>query len=243
MPTQQQNYGEVDLDEMQKEWEATAKRQPVMKLQEGRNVLRVLPPPAGERRPFKVFWVHAVGSGTKNFRSFQCPEKTLNEPCKACEKVSDLYRTGNAADREVANKMRVKREAFCNVIDMLHPEKGVQVLRLAEGTYRDLLGFMVGDEKTGEPGVNFTHPVTGTTVIIEREGTERNTKYKCSLGRSGAKPLANMAWLEQMHDLSEFVRAMPADQVVALLNGEVAAPPRELPAQGPGNIADDPDLA
>lgn len=241
MPTQQ-NYGEVDLDEIKTEWESTAQRKSTLKLQEGRNVLRVLPPPVGDKRPFKVFWVHGVGSGA-NFRSFQCPEKTLNEPCPACEKVSELYRTGVQADREMANKMRAKREAYCNVVDMAHPEKGVQVLRVAEGTYRDLLGFMVPDDKTGEPGINFTHPITGMRVIIERTGTDRNTKYKCTLSAAGAKPLENMEWLEQMHDLNNYVRAMPAEQVVALLEGRPSEPTsRELPPQQPGSIADDPDL-
>lgn len=237
-------YGEVDLDEMKTEWESTAQRKPTLKLQEGRNVLRILPPPPGEKRPFKVFWVHGVGDKS-DFRSFQCPEKTLGQPCPACEKVSELYRTGNGVDREAANKMRVKREAYCNVVDMAHPEKGVQVLRLAEGTYRDLLGFMVPDDKTGEPGVNYTHPITGMNVIINREGTDRTTKYKVELGRSGPKPIADMKWLEQMHDLSNFVRAMPAEQVVALLEGRQPDAPRQLPAgeaAGPGSIADDPDL-
>ena len=237
----QQLYGEVDLDDIKGEWESTKSNKPTMKLQEGRNVLRILPPPPGEKRPFKVFWVHGVGEGS-SFRSFQCPDKTLGEPCPACEKVSALYRSGNEADRQMANRMRVKREAYCNVVDMTHPEKGVQVLRVAEGTYRDLLGFMVPDDKTGEPGVNYTHPTTGMNVIIHREGVDRQTKYKCELGRTGPKPLQDMKWLEGMHDLSGYVRAMPADQVVALLEGrDTEFPPKELPAGG--SIADDPDLS
>lgn len=235
-------YGEVDLEEAKREYESTAQRKKAVKLQEGRNVLRILPPPPGDRRPFKVFWVHGVGSGS-NFRSFQCPDKTLQQPCPACDKVSELYRTGNAADREMANKMRAKREAYCNVVDVTHPEKGVQVLRLAEGTYRDLLGFMVPDERSGEPGVNYTHPITGMNIIINREGTDRNTKYKCELSRSGAKPLADMKWLEQMNDLTDYVRAMPAEQVVALLEGRDGDfSPKELDAPKAGSIADDPDL-
>lgn len=236
-----QNYGDIDIDDIRQEYDSTAQRK-TMKLREGKNTLRVLPPPPGEKRPFKVFWVHGIGEGA-SFRSFQCPEKTLGQPCPACDKVSELYRTGNEHDRELANRMRAKREAYCNVVDMLDQEKGVQVLRVAEGTYRDLLGFMIPDEKTGEPGVNYTHPVTGVNVIINREGTGRTTKYKCELGRTGPKPLQNMAWLDQMQDLSNFVRAMPAQQVVALLNGGGAEEPRKIEASSrPGSIADDPDL-
>src|SRR5690348_797948 len=101
----QANYGEIDLDDIRGEYESTAQRKKVMKLQEGRNTLRVLPPPVGEKRPFKVFWVHGIGDGA-SFRSFQCPEKMLQQHCAACEKVSALYRTGNPHDRELANKMR-----------------------------------------------------------------------------------------------------------------------------------------
>jgi hypothetical protein len=237
------NFGEVDMDEMRGEYEATAQRKKAMKLQEGRNTLRVLPPPVGEKRPFKVFWVHGIGNGS-GFRSFQCPEKTLGENCPACDRVSALYRTGNPADRELANRMRAKREAYCNVVDILHQDKGVQVLKLAEGTYRDLLGFMVADEKTGEPGVNFTHPINGMNVVIHREGTDRNTKYKCELSRTGPKPLANMDWLNQMNDLTNYVRSMPAEQVVALIEGRELDPdPKQIEAASkPVSIDQDPDL-
>lgn len=240
------NYNDIDLEEAKREYESTAKRTPVMKLAEGRNVLRILPPAKdGGKLPFKVFWVHSVNSGTPNFRSFICPDKTLGENCPACDKVSELYRTGSEADRQVANKMRAKREAYCNVVDMAHPDKGVQVLRLAEGTYRDLLGFMVGDDKLGEPAVNYSHPVTGMNVIINREGSDKNTKYKCELSRGGPKPLADMGWLDKMHDLKDFVRAMPAEQVVAILEGRAERhEQRQLPAgdSTPGDIGDDPDL-
>lgn len=243
-----QTWEDPDLDEMKTEYETanSFKRLPTYEMVVGRNVLRVLPArkDSGTKNPFKKFWMHEINSGTPNYRAFQCPQETLGQACPACEKVSELYRTGNEADKVLANKMRVKVKAYANVVDMAHPEKGVQVLRVSEPTYRDLVGFMVADDKTGEPGVNYTHPIKGMSVIVNREGTGQKTKYKCELSRAGSKPLGDMAWLDQMHDLSEAERAMAAEQVLALLNGDGADAPKDEPRRLPpqGSIEDDPDL-
>jgi hypothetical protein len=242
-------YGEVDMSEVEKEHANDSRgRLPIFKLHEGRNTLRFLPPAKGRTKPWEIFWVHGVGEGP-SFRSFQCPEKMLGEPCPFCARVSDLYRTGNPIDKKAANKMRAKQEAYANVVDMQNPDKGVQVLKLAEGTYRDVRGLMVGDPKSGEDGKNFTHPDTGMNVFITREGTGEHTKYKSiGLSPNGAKPIVNRAWLGQLHDLTSAVRALDAEQVVALLEGGGAQ--RQLTADdGPPvdraptrSVADDPDL-
>ena len=242
-------YGEVDMGEVEKEHANDSRgRLPIFKLREGRNTLRFMPPAKGKTKPWEIFWVHGVGSG-QSFRSFQCPEKMLGEACPFCAKVSELYRTNNKADKDQANRMRAKMEAYANVVDMQDPEKGVQVLKLAEGTYRDVRGLMVGDPKSKEDGVNFTHPEKGMNVFITREGTGEHTKYKSiGLSPNGAKPIANREWLSKMHDLTTAVRALDAEQVVALLEGGGAQ--RQLPAGDDApispppsrSVADDPDL-
>ncbi len=245
MSEQQIEYGEVDLGEVEKEHrEARSGRLPIFKLREGKNTLRFMPPRAGETKPWKVFWVHGIGNGA-DFRSFQCPEKMLGEACPVCAQVSALYRTGNEADKKAANKLRAKQEAYANIVDMQNPDVGVQVLKMAEGTYREVMGLMVGDAKSGEAGVNFTHPDKGMNVFITRTGTGEFTKYTgISISPNGPKPLVNREWLGKMHDLNTAVRAMPAEQVLALLGDSGGQ--RQLPAAetvAPSrSVADDPDL-
>ncbi len=242
----QQTWEDVDMEEMGKEHASLGRGLPVLKLKVGTNIFRVLPARtgSGSKNPFVKFWVHGIGEGS-SFRSFQCPYNTLGASCPVCDKVSALMRTGNEADRQAADRIKAKLEVYCNVIDMKDQDKGVQVLRCAEGTYRDLLGFMV-PKSADEPAVNFTNPMTGMNVLIEREGEGKKTKYKTSLSRSGPKPLPDLSVLEKMHDLSKAVRAMPAEQVVALLEGrDTEFPAKQLEA-GNGkvsSIADDPDLA
>lgn len=243
---QSQYFQDVDMDEAAKEYDEgkAARGLKTTKLKEGKNVGRVGPPRPGNKLPFTKFWVHGVGEGT-SFRSFQCPEKHLGQACSACEEVSRLFRTGNALDREIANKMRVKVEAYCNWLDMSDVQAGWQVLRLAEGTYLDLMAFMKGAPEKDEPAVNFSHPVTGRNVVIVREGTNKQTRYKCSLGASGPKPLPEGVSLAEMKDLSQAVRAMPAEQVAGLMAGGPVPTDHQLGGQGQsagGSIADDPDL-
>lgn len=244
---QSQYYAETDMNEAAKEYDEgkAARGLKATKLKDGRNVGRVGPPRPGCKLPFTKFWVHGIGEGP-NFRSFQCPDKHLGQSCSACDEVSRLFRTGNALDREQANKMRVKLEAYCNWLDMSDIAAGWQPLRLAEGTYLDLMAFMKGDPAKDEPAVNFSHPVTGRNVVIMREGQGKNTRYKCSLGASGPKPIPENVNLADMKDLSGAVRAMEASQVASLMSGgsEPAPAERQLPAQAgqSGSIADDPDL-
>jgi hypothetical protein len=248
---QQQDYAETDMDEAAREYdEGKASRGlKTTKLKEGKNVGRIGPPRPGNKLPFTKFWVHGVGEGT-NFRSFQCPDKHLGQPCSCCDEVSRLFRTGNTLDREQANKMRVKVEAYCNWLDMADIAAGWQPLRLAEGTYMDLLALMKGSPALDEPACNYSHPVTGRNVIIDRQGTGKQTRYKCSLGASGAKPIPPGVSLADMKDLSQAVRAIAAEQVAGLLSGGQSSPDRQLagsPEDGisgsqAGSIADDPDL-
>lgn len=255
---QQYDYDEVDEEELQKDHEATGSKRPkTMPLEEGNNTLRFLPPRKGQTSIGTKFYVHEWGQDA-TYRSWLC-EGDGDPGCAWAEK---LKLQPSQADQDAYYRLKRKLEVYLDVINMAHKEAGTQVLRLKENQYHDLIGLSVDDPKSGEPGCKFWKVETGRNVIIERVGSGKKTRYKIRIGN--APPISldtpakgmTMDWLNQRKVHSEYVRAMPAERVRAMLEGADEeedengyTPPKRLnkagdvsAPKGPGTIADDPDL-
>ena len=209
-----------------------------LKLKAGRNVIRVVPRDTPEET-FLSYRQHYIKNGDKAL-SFKCP----GPACPACAYANKLRRTGNPADYEAAKEFFAKDRILVNVIDRSEPEKGVQVLGIGKGLYKELLELQADPDT----GVNYIHPVRGYDVIITREGTGKfDTKYKAKV-MPKASPLGEMEWLEQTYDLSKFAKEVPLEEINAAVNGDgapfidVSVPPKRLgapPARKAPSVADE----
>jgi hypothetical protein len=215
-------WGSYDASTAKAEKEEMAKGgggQDFMKLQAGRNVVRVLPPAPGKRSPFRVVHQHFVRLPTSpNPVVFVCPRMETKSECPLCTQAGRLRSSGNEADREKAWELMPKRRVFCSVIDRANPEAGPKVLAFGKMVHEELVSLRE-DEDTGG---DFSHPLTGYDVIILREGTGKNdTSYKVRRAK-GETPLSPDAaemdrWADAMPDLDQFGKVKPLEEIMLAL--------------------------
>jgi hypothetical protein len=187
-----------------------------MKLGVGESVVRFLPPTPDKKTPFRVVWTHYV-PGAQPPVSFACPQKEANELCPYCEKADQYRKTGNKVDYDKVGKLLPRRRVYANVVDMNNPDKGVQVLAFGKDIHEQLVKIRQRSESRG--GGNFSHPIDGFDIIIERTGTgQYDTEYEVVAARDKTK-LANLAWIEQQLNLDVYGDVKSYEEIVAMLGG------------------------
>jgi len=235
MSTALAKYGTTDLGalraaQMQLVEDSASSRAQFMKLVEGANQVRILPPwDPKMRSPFYELWLHYIRSSADpqgKGKPVACPLKMRkSKTCVACADVRRRFDTGSPADEQVAKALRSTRRVYANVVNMLDPSKGVQVLDFGTMLYEKFLNRMLGaPSDTGVPDVaalgDISHPELGYTMVIDRKGTKQfDTKYELRAARSPS-PIADPAWLTQLHDLSTIVAYRDNDYIRAVLAGE-----------------------
>ena len=111
------------------------------------------------------------------------------------------------------------------------PDAGVQILPFGWTIHNRLMEIRENVRKGG----NFTHPVSGRVVIINRTGQGFSTRYEVSVDTQAAE-LENYDWIDEQHDLAELI-SLPtaedeqmADSAIEVLTGHsdtAAALPRQ----------------
>jgi hypothetical protein len=189
-----------------------------LKVEVGKNKLRILPPAVGEDSPFRVVPQHAVEVPGKQWpMRFQCPGKG----CPACAESQRLSRTGNPKDRESAYQIGIKQRVFATVINRKEPERGPLVWEFGKKVHDQLKKLRLNEDAGGD----FCDPYNGFDVIIERTGTKKeDTVYTVFPARNSTKLAEDeeqMAeWLDNRPDLDKFAKIMTVDDVRRLLRGD-----------------------
>ena len=211
-------FGSYDLEEAKREKAELNSGSNFLKLRQGRNVLRILPPPVGRKSPFVRVWQHFFNvPGKEKAASFTCPRMMAKKHCPACAKADELKASGNPADKALANDMFARKRVYANVVDRSAPELGVQIFAF---------GKMVDDAlvslREDDPDEDFTHPIEGFDVIVERSGTGKmDTKYSVrgARNRSQLAPSAQEMneLIESMPDLAKFGQVPDAAALAEML--------------------------
>lgn len=235
-------YGEWGDDAVQQDADASsAGSTAYMKLVEGDNVVRFLPPKIGRPSPLAVTYVHYVDLPTGDKVQFNCPRMMAKRSCIVCAKGDQLRSSRNAADQKMGKKLFPRLRVYANVIDRNAERKGVQILGFGKGVMEDLTAIRQNPRKGG----NFTHPETGRDIIITRKGTGQfDTEYDVSPDIS-ASPLHHDPgqadeWLEMSYDLDQFLTVLSDEEIRAKVRGEEAEP---APQRNAGRIAGRPAQA
>lgn len=241
-------YGNFSIDTMNKQ-SAVADAlggADFLKLVEGANVLRFLPPLEGQDSPFRITAMHYIDAvpGLPNKKLvFACPQHELKQACPACQRAAELSRSLNPIDREQGKKFAAGLRIYANVIDRNNPDAGPRVLAFGKQIW-DQLKSILNNPRSGG---NFLDPTEkGFDIVINRKGTGQfDTEYTCLPDRNNSPLHVDDAIAQEIidmqHDLESHVTPIVPEELVAAWHaaalrapqGGGAAPAgRQLPAAG-----------
>lgn len=200
-------YGSFDLEEMQD----AAKDLPTgstnyFEPRQGKNVVRFMPPPVGKKAT-KIWYKHWFEMGGER-KQVICTKFQFNQPCPICDKGAKLRSTGNKVDAKKARAFEPQSAVYANIVDMVDPEKGVQLWRISPGLFKDIMAAI---DNAGV-GKTFAHPEKGFNIVFTRTGESKKTKYKGHTVQREASELPGwQELLPQQMDL-ETVEQAPSDE-------------------------------
>jgi cell division septation protein DedD len=217
--------GEVDLEIIASEYEKTRSesgmRDEYVRLVEGDNVLRFLPPKPGEKIPWVRAMVHRIpGSNPKGQdksgwdKRVICLQGTLGpngekRRCPICDLREHLDASGIPSNVALAKQIRAKPSIWAEVINLTTPDeeaKGIQIFNYSSMIDEGLVGLL-----TGRYAFNYLHHINGAPVLIQREGAGMATRYK-GIRTLDRCPI-DISVLRDRKDLSRFVRPPTPDQL------------------------------
>ena len=246
-------YTDVDPEVFKRNQEAAAARRTWMSAEyyqpqigtlekKGRNVIRLMPPHENMKGDaFIVVKMHFFPSTTigKNGRPVPIAINCLSEwaeECDGCKHVDRLFADAkNEDDPEAqavltrqAKDQRSKIRAFTQLVDMDHPEKGVQRYAFPGDLENKLRMCFHDDENQFR---NIAHPKTGRDIILtiwKKPGTDFNDFD--AKPKEAATNLRDMDWLDKIEDLALLRQKPSKEDMLKAIRGE--RPTSALPTTG-----------
>jgi hypothetical protein len=142
---------------------------------EGRNRIRILPPWSEEaaeagRYFFETAFHYGIGPDD---RTMPCPLAAgVRDTCFLCSLANSLKKSSDEDDQAEAKDLFPKRKYLMNIVDIAHPEKGVQVWSAGVKAMRQV-HYYVRDREYGD----ITDLEDGYDLIVEKTGSGINTEY------------------------------------------------------------------
>lgn len=195
-----------------------------LKIGEGRHVLRFLPPKVGQRSPFTKVWQHFINMpGRPDPIRFLCPAKEAKKFCPVCKKAQQLIDSSKESDRKKGFDIRAKRRIYANVIHRDQEEEGVQIFAFGVMIYKALTAIAADEDAGGD----FTDPITGFDIVVERKGTGLNTEYDVRPSRRSSE-LGNMDWLAEAPSHAHLLKVPTLDEIKGMFaEGQSEPEPEE----------------
>jgi len=176
----------------------------------GLNHVRFMPPWAADQKRFwfetTVHW--AVGPG----RTVVHCNRDIGQPCFLCDEVARLQESGHPGQVKLAEDMGASTRILFNIVDMDHPEQGVQLFESGPQIFEQVVTYF-GDPEWGD----MSDPDKGYIITIDR--TEQSPQYyQVRPGReTGA--IKDRGWLENLQDLSKIRKVLTFEQQQAVYTG------------------------
>ena len=208
-------YSSFSLEDAEKEEAALAEmnKGKFHKLHNGKNKVRFLPAKLGAQVFVKASQHFVQVGSMERGVSFNCPRKMANQPCLVCNDAEFLGATGSSVDYDLAGKLFANFRVYGNVIDREHPEIGPVTLAFGKKVYDELIKI----RKDEADGGDFTDPVEGFDIIIEKSGELLNTRYAVRPSNKGSTPLGDNTWIDIQADLSRYARVPTTEELATLL--------------------------
>lgn len=195
----------------------------VWKPHEGMNTIRVLPPLAAMRTPYRVTYAHNIDVPGVGNVFFVCPRMEAKAPCPACTFGAQLTQSKARQDQDRAKSFNPRRLVHTRIVDRENEDQGVQVYRFGVMVH-DGMRKLWDNPKWGD----FAHPTSGYDLTVIQTKEANGIKYtvqptpRCPLSDDAAQMLA---WHEQACaiDLERFVRVLTPDEIAAKMRGDRVA--------------------
>lgn len=182
----------------------------VYKPRAGTNKIDIIPFIDADGRAQYVFeYYQHIGVGIDNERAV-CLAKTLKKPCPICEHKAKEQAAGRKWDEDDIRAMAPKRRCMYNVIDLLEPEKGIQIFEVSHFLFEANLTTDLKEynEATGEDIV-FSDLEDGRTISFKGREGEFN-------GRTTVNRFDSFTFLKRAKPYAESIlkKAVPLDQIL-----------------------------
>lgn len=194
-----------------------------------RTVLRMMPAhPNMPPDPIIEVKVHFSLGPQQNIAA-PCLEPYAKD-CPGCNWTEELFnRSRRASDpnttkelKDLAFKVRGKMRFGAQIVDMAHPETGVQEFWFSDELEKKLRACFLDDQDPPQVR-DLTHPTTGRDIVIE-VSTKPNTdwpSYDVVRAKDTPSVLPDMEWLGQIKDLvAEHVYEPTVAEVTGALQGQ-----------------------
>jgi hypothetical protein len=185
------------------------------RLKPGNNKVRLIPPLPG-KPPFVRSGTH-FGVGVSNL-TFQCPAAVdRNAYCPVCATVNQWKASGDDELYELAQKMEVRIRYLYNIVDLEHPEQGIQIAQFPSSVHNRLYRLFSDEEY----GTRLFDVEAGHDLAISREGDGLQTRYDVR-PRPRLTPVPEeiraLLQVEYPPDLSTFVTPSTKEEMEAALS-------------------------
>lgn len=189
-----------------------------IKLEDGDNIVRILPPKEEGGEFFVATAIHRIEGG----KQWRCRKVTHNEQCPICDLYFSLWKrhndtAGKGAESffsKEARKIKPNKRYFMNALDRRTSE--VKVLSVGSKVFEKVLQSMVDPD---EPLGDVTDPKTGYDLKIVKVPIKNqpwpdysNTKFRAKPSLLGT-PAEVASYMEQAFDLSKFVSLEDYDEM------------------------------
>lgn len=158
---------------------------------EGETRIRVLPPWTTHGRNayrwFNETYVHwglpITATSKKEYMSTLCPKKMLGEPCYICDERSELLKSPDPSDIELADRVVPKKTRNCNILVKENDDKGTphtvyRVARLPRDVFGNIQALFASEFGA------IDDPEIGYDIYITRTGKNiDNTTYNVRVAK------------------------------------------------------------
>lgn len=204
----------VDLEKMKRRMDEIQRRKEgggdkYFKSVEGKNRIRILPPKGEDGDFCKEARLH-YGLSEK---PFGCP-RDLGKECPACNLARKLFKSTDPGDVQLARKLNAKLRFYCNVIDRKSEDPKPQIFSFGPMIHDQVLAYFADDEWG-----DITDAKKGYDLIIERTGTDLETKYTIRTAKEPSAVEDIKALMKKYHDLDEEISYLDEDEINEVLQG------------------------
>lgn len=184
-----------------------------MKLVDGKNVIRILPPWSEEGIFFKRVGFHRPPG--RIAEKVTCPNFTLGgESCPICKKGRQVFQKHG---KDVSKHYLVQKRAYLNVLDMKKADGVVYILECGPSILNPILNFMSETDSD-----DLVDPNKGFNILINRKNDGGFTKYEPMVMPKVYDLAAHGydvdAVLGQLNDLNQLIKNPEPDDFYDILD-------------------------
>ena len=179
-----------------------------LRLEEGTNLIRILPWKDEEKQFYAETKIHRIESSNGSIRNYHC-RKIHNEECPLCDTYYALWNKSTAQDDEFANKARQikpRERYYMNVVARSDSgEQGVKILSVGQMIFKKIISTIL-DEDFGD----ITDLQSGHDYKIVKVMDGQWPRYDQSQPRPKPEPAGSdkriAEWMDSLHDVHGLVK-------------------------------------